>query len=84
MKSRRIGRFHAIKMTKNITHAPMIVFVSTSAKQSLAVSIFPASSEPFWFISLRLRGRYHSLLTERVGDCVCSRSKGMPNGFGGV
>lgn len=27
MKSRRIGRFHAIKMTKNITHAPMIVFV---------------------------------------------------------
>lgn len=27
MKSRKMGRFHAINIAKNITHAPMTVFI---------------------------------------------------------
>lgn len=56
MKSRKMGRFHAINIAKNITHAPMTVFVSVSAKQSLAASacvfLFFPSLKPFCSISL--------------------------------
>lgn len=40
MKSRKMGKFHAINIAKNITHAPMIVFVSIPTQVVISCSHF--------------------------------------------